>query len=383
MVTTDNRNPFASLDELLLPGDDGDAASDSSYSTGYDFLNADIGETLAEARRISANTADKAYRKLTASSNVTSYSLLTNLHKCPRLFELDKLQANSTIVVDSGIVNLDFAFGHAVGAGIQTFAVTKNLVAAQLAAFLAWRAPHDAEKVDKRGNSTGKSLAHATYAVEAFSYFWESELSEWEVVRLPNGKPATELAFAVNMQQQPVPMYHFGHIDVVLQHKTMKTLAVWEGKTTTNEDVDEAEFANSNQALGYSVVVDKLAEILGASGTEYEVLYIVYSAKARKFQMLPFGKTRTQRAEWLQDTLLDHANLATYQRIGFYPKRGESCVNKWGRKCQWFGSCHMQNESLFPGVVPPVLEDVDSVESLDFKFTLAELIANQQQKGSK
>ena len=379
MVTTDNRNPFASLDELLLPGDS-DGERDSSYTTGYDFLNADIGATLAEARRISANTADKAYRKLTASSNVTSYSLLTNLHKCPRLFELDKLQANSTVMVDNGIVNLDFAFGHAVGAGIQTFAVTKNLVAAELAAFLAWRAPHDAEKVDRRGSSTGKSLAHATYAVEAFSYFWESELSEWEVVRLPNGKPATELAFAVNMQQQPVPMYHFGHIDVVLQHKTMKTLAVWEGKTTTNEDVDEAEFANSNQALGYSVVVDKLAEILGASGTEYEVLYIVYSAKARKFQMLPFGKTRTQRAEWLQDTLLDHANLATYQRIGFYPKRGESCVNKWGRKCQWFGSCHMQNESLFPGVVPPVLEDVDSVESLDFKFTLAELIANQKER---
>lgn len=381
MATTNGRDPFASLDDILLPGER--AGDDAATFDPYNFLDADIGATLEEARRISANTADKAYRKLTASANVTSYSLLTNLHKCPRMFELDKLQANSQLLVDTGEVNLDFAFGHAVGAGIQTYAATKNLVAAQFAAFLAWRAPHDAEKLDKRGSSTGKSLAHATYAIEAFSYFWEQELSEWEVVRLPNGRPATELAFAVNMQQQPVPMYHFGHIDTVLQHKATGRLAVWEGKTTTFEEVDEAEFANSSQALGYSVVVDKLAEVLGANGTEYEVMYIIYSSKGKKFTLLPFGKTRTQRAEWLQDTLLDHANIATYQRIGFYPKRGESCVNKYGRKCQWFGSCHMQNDSLFPGVHPPVLEDVDSVESLDFKFSLDELIKNQQKGSSK
>lgn len=375
MATSRNYDPFASLDEILLPGDDW-----SGSKPGYDFLNGDISAEIAEAKRISANTADKAYRKLTASANVTSYSLLTNLHKCPRLFELDKLQANSEILVDSGLPNLDFAFGHAVGAGIQTYAATRSLVAAQFAAFLAWRAPHDAEKIDARGNSTGKSLAHATNAVEIFSYFWEENFSEWEVVRLPNGKPATELAFAVNFQQSPAPIYHFGHIDTVLQNKETKSLAVWEGKTTTTEDIDEAEFANSNQALGYSVVVDAIAQELQIDSTEYEVFYIVYSARARKFFLLPFGKTRTQRAEWLQDILLDHANLQTYQRLGYYPKRGESCVNKYGRKCFWFGSCQMSNEALFPGVTPPVLEEVTSVESLDFQFTLSDLIKSQQQR---
>lgn len=376
MATTNQRDPFASLDDILLPGDSGEYRAPQ----GYDFLNGDIGAEIAEAKRISANTADKAYRKLTASANVTSYSLLTNLHKCPRLFELDKLQANSELVLDAGPANLDFAFGHAVGAGIQTYAATKNLIAAQFAAFLAWRAPFDAEKVDARGNPVGKSLAHATNAVEIFASFWEEELSDWEVVKLPNGRPATELAFAIDMQQKPEPIYHFGHVDTVLQHKETKTLAVWEGKTTTMEDIDEAEYANSNQALGYSVIVDAIAQAIGASGTEYEVFYIVYSSKARKFLLLPFGKTRTQRAEWLQDTLLDHANLSTYQRIGFYPKRGESCVNKYGRKCHWFGSCQMSNASLFPGVEPPVLSDVDSVESLDFKFTLGDLIAAQQER---
>lgn len=381
-MATRNYDPFASLDDILLPGDSIASSYPINRALGYDFLKGDIGAEIAEAKRISANTADKAYRKLTASANVTSYSLLTNLHKCPRLFELDKLQANSEILVDVGPPNLDFAFGHAVGAGIQTYAATKSLIAAQFAAFLAWRAPHDAEKIDARGNPVGKSLAHATNAIEIFANFWEEELSEWEVVKLPNGRPATELAFAIDMQQAPEPIYHFGHVDTVLQHKETKTLAVWEGKTTTMEDIDEAEYANSNQALGYSVIVDAIAAEIGASGTEYEVLYIVYSSKARKFLLLPFGKTRTQRAEWLQDTLLDHANLSTYQRIGFYPKRGESCVNKYGRKCHWFGTCQMSNASLFPGVVPPVLSDVDSVESLDFKFTLSDLIKSQQERKS-
>lgn len=377
-MATRNYDPFASLDDLLLPGDSG--AQSSNHQRSYSFLDGDIGAEIAEAKRISANTADKAYRKLTASANVTSYSLLTNLHKCPRLFELDKLQANSEILVDDGPPNLDFAFGHAVGAGIQTYAATRSIIAAQFAAFLAWRAPHDAEKFDARGNSTGKSLAHATNAIEIFANFWEEELSEWEVVRLPNGRPATELAFAVDFEQKPEPVYHFGHVDTVLQHKETKSLAVWEGKTTTSEDIDEAEYANSNQALGYSVIVDAIAKEIGAEGTEYEVFYIVYSSKARRFLLLPFGKSRTQRAEWLQDTLLDHSNLATYQRIGFYPKRGEACVNRFGRKCHWFGTCHMSNSSLFPGVEPPVLTDVDAVESLDFKFTLSDLIKSQQER---
>lgn len=375
MVTTNGRTGFESLDDILLPGDSG------TYTAprGYDFLNSDIGAEISEAKRISANTADKAYRKLTSHSNVTSYSLLSNLHKCPRLFELEKLQANSEVLVIDGEVNLDFAYGHAVGAGIQTYAATGNLMAAQFAGFLAWRAPWDAEKFDKRGNSTGKSLHHAMFAIEKFSYFWEQELSEWEVLKI-DGVNATELAFAVDFQQTPIPFYHFGHIDTILRHKTRNVLAVWEGKTTGLENVDEATYANSSQALGYGVVVDRIAQLIGADGTEYEVFYIVYSSKSREFKLLPFGKTRTQRAEWLQDVLLDHSALATYQRIGFYPKRGESCINQWGRKCHWFGQCQMSNELLFPGVSPSELGDINGVEALDYTFKLSELI--QSQKGN-
>lgn len=372
-TNTTSSNAFARLDELVLTGVSTDRAASSNWS-GTES------QSLTEAKAISANTSDKAYRQLTSHENVTSYSLLTMLHECPRKYELEKLQANTAAKqVDNNLVNLDFAYGHAVGAGIQAYAATGSLTAAIFSAMLAWKAPWDAEKLDKRGAPTGKSLTMATLAVEKFASWWTENMSDWEVVVLPSGKKAVELAFAVDFQNG---RYHFGHIDVLLRNRESGKLAVWEGKTTGFENIRDAMYANSAQALGYSVVVDAIAKEIGADGTEYEVLYIVYSSKSREFQLLPFGKTRSQRAEWLQDTLLDHANLATYKRLSFYPKRGESCISKYGFVCNWFGYCTMKNSSLFPGVELKQLAEVslESIESLDFVFKLEDLVATQQEK---
>lgn len=363
MATYNPNSTRYSLDDLLF-GDIG---------------TLDIGTTpssLEEAKRISANTSDKAYRRLTASGNVTSYSKLAALHKCPRAYELDQLDANSPTLVESNSINLDFAFGHAVGAGIQTYAATQSLVAAQFAGFMAWKADWDAEKTDAKGNSKGKSLTWAMVAIEKFGYFYQRELSDFEVVTLPNGNPATELSFAVDMENG---FYHFGHIDTLLRSKSTGRLAVWEGKTTGFETVDEALYANSSQALSYSVVVDAIAKSLNYSGTDYEVIYVVYSSTSRDFQLLPFGKSRTQRAEWLQDVLLDHASIKQYDAIKFYPKRGESCYNSgFKQRCKHFGSCTMSNSSLHPSTVVKQLTTIEDVEAVDFKFTLSELVEAQK-----
>lgn len=369
--TSNNTNSaiFNKLDDLFI----------GTYNDGDSFnapaLTSFGRNESAEAKAISANTSDKAYRRLTAHENVTSYSLLSLLHTCPRKYELEKLKANADSGSSDDIVNLDFAFGHAVGSGIQTYAATKNITAALLACWLSWKAPWEAEKIDKRGHLAGKSLTWACYAVERFAYWYEENLGDWEVVILPSGKKAVELAFAVDSNNG---FYYFGHIDTVLRHKVTGQLAVWEGKTTGFENIDEALYANSNQALGYSVVVDAIAKELGSTGTDYEVLYIVYSSKSREFQLLPFGKSRTQRADWLQDILLDHSNLATYKTLSFYPKRGENCFDgRFNSRCQWFGTCNMQNSSIFPGVNLKTLNDVHGIEALDFTFTLAELVAAQ------
>lgn len=350
---------------------------DGRKSTLDSVMEIDLASAIAEGKRISASTSDKAYRKLTSHANVTSYSLLTGLHECPRRFQLEKLQANTEVLVDEDApVNLDFAFGHAVGSGIQTYAATGSLVAAQFAAFLAWKAPWDAVKLNRAGKPQGKSLVDALIAVEKFQTFWARQFQDYEVVTLPNGRPAVELAFAVDFENG---YYYFGHIDMLLRNKDDGKLAVFEGKTTAWAP-NSASYGNSNQALGYAVVVDRVATEIGAPGSDYDVFYCVWSAAEEEFAMIPFNKSLRQRAEWIQDILLDHANISTYQRINFYPKRGESCVNRYGRECWWYGQCNMRTDSLFPVTVPPKLEMVEDVEAVDFKFTLSELIATQKER---
>jgi hypothetical protein len=373
MASSDTSAIFNRLDEIFH-GSSSEFTDTSSIQEG-----ATAGQ-IDQAKLISASTSDKGYRRLMAHGNVTSYSKLNLLHSCPRLYELELFKNNvpkSPIFEEAQAANLDFAFGHAVGSGIQTFAATGSLQAAQLAAWLAWKAPYDAEKIDKRGTPAGKSLAYALWAVEKFAWFFQNELADWEVLTLPNGKAAVELAFAVDTQNG---FYHFGHIDTVLRHRSTGRLAVWEGKTTGVETVAEATYANSYQALGYSVVVDAIAHSLGFDSPDYEVMYIVYSSKTREFQLLPFTKSKTQRAEWLQDLLLDHALISQYKDLGFFPKRGEHCVNKYGRTCEWFGSCQMRNTSLFPNVEVVKLAHIEGLESVDFTFTLDQLVTAQQNR---
>lgn len=339
----------------------------------FDFSTLDGGGTLAV--KIAADTTEKSYRLLTARSNVTSYSKLEMLHDCPRRFELEMYSsaANTSDLEDE--MNLDFAFGHAVGAGIQTYGATKSLQAAQFAAFLAWKAPWDAEKLDKKDKSTGKSLAFALHAVEKFTYFFSQELSDWEVLILDSGKPAIEVSFGVDTENG---YYHLGHIDAILQNKETKQLAVWEGKTTGMSYIEPALYSNSYQALGYSVVVDAISKQLGLDSTSYDVLYIVYSSKEREFKLLPFVKGLAQRAEWLQDLLLNHSVISSYKKLNFFPKRGSSCLSRYGKTCKWYGTCNMKTETMFPAVELPSITSIQEAQPLDFTFTLSDLINAQK-----
>jgi PD-(D/E)XK nuclease superfamily len=393
MATTDPNTReaiFNRLDELF--GSNSSSNTRASSISNSNSSSDSEGASFSKAKSIATDVSDKEYRQLIAKSNCTSYSKLQNLHECPRRYELNQLRAAATAEVndvfsedsDPVAANIDFAYGHAVGAGIQTYAATGNLVGAKFAAFLAWKAPWDAEKMDaKKGTPTGdKSLAWALYAVEKFARFWEEELGDWEILQLPTirggeltSDPAVEVAFAVDTANG---FYHFGHIDAILIHKTERRLAVWEGKTTARESVKDAAYGNSYQALGYSVVVDAISKSMNLPVSNYEVFYIVYSSKAKEFLLLPFTKSLSQRAEWLQDLLLDHAMINKYEELGFYPKRGDSCINQYGRECEWYGQCQLKNSSLFPAAKLDKLESISSLKVVHFSFTLNELIDAQK-----
>jgi hypothetical protein len=307
-------------------------------------------------------TTDKKYETLQQYLNVTSYSILDVLHACPRKFQLIKARAASG---GTGSNNVNFAFGHSVGAGVAALLASNfNLEAGILNAMLAWRLPYIAAIPPKK-----KSITDACFAVQSYADFHQSALEDWKIWTLPNGKPALELAFSIDFENG---YKHYGHIDVILEHKTTGKLAIQENKTSGFREIETALYQNSNQALSYSILIDMLTE-----ETSYEVFYCVYSTLSREWQLLPFSKTTSLKAEWLLDAQLDHAAISTYQQINFFPKRGESCYSFMSR-CEFFNECNMTFHIGEPIMLPKGQE----AERVDFAFTLSQIKARQHQRNS-
>jgi hypothetical protein len=321
-------------------------------------------ETLAllgatELNTSYAATSDKSYNELQRYWNVTSYSMLDTLHQCPRKFQLIKARAAGGA---GGANNVDFAFGHSVGAGVQAWLMSKDLDAAIFNGMMAWRLNFDAS-IEKKN----KSIWNATLAIQKYASFHEETLEDWDVYVLPSGKPAIELSIEVIFENG---FKHYMHIDSILQHRSTKQLAIQENKTTGFKNIEEAIYANSSQALSYAVLLDMLG-----LDTTYEVFYVVYSTPSREWQLLPFSKNTTLKAEWLQDVMLDHASIATYRKMNFYPKRGDACF-AYMRRCEFFGTCNLVSNLSETAT----LAEEDSAEAHDFSFTLTDIISRQKAK---
>jgi hypothetical protein len=301
------------------------------------------------------------YQRLQSYRNVTSFSMLTELHRCPRRFQLIKARAATG---GARVENLDFAFGHSVGAGIQA-ALLGGEEAGIFSAFLAWDVRYDA--VLSKKNHPVKSSWQATLAVMKFAEFRNEHLYDWEVWTTPDGKPAIELSIEVDFENG---YKHYCHIDAILINRVSGKLAVLENKTDGWSSIDEAKYANSSQALGYAAVVDMLAD-----RTSFEVFYCIYGTTAQEWELLPFHKTTSLKAEWIADTQLDHSTIETYHKLQFYPKRGESCFD-FGRRCEFFGICN-----LTAAVATPLtLAANESAEAVDYSFTVSQLRANQHSR---
>lgn len=347
-----------------------------SMNTGNDPLaleilgNTSLGGTLgANWKALSAETTNKNYRRIVACGNITSYSQLSTLHECPRAFQLMKADAISEGASngdsDATQTNVDFAFGHSVGAGVQTLLATGNLTAALFAAFVSWKADYFADNTNEKRKTPTKSIFLAQIAVESFHAMQIAD--EWELYTFGDGTPGVEISFAVDMENG---YQHYGHIDLVLRNRRTGKLAIGEIKTTGFASVDEAVYANSSQALSYGVILDAIAP----GQNDYEVFYFVYSATAKEWQVLPFTKSLTQKASWIQDILLDHSAIDTYRKLEFFPQRGESCINRYGRRCKYFGICSITGHAR-------KLPDIDKgtyAEDVKFRFTRSELIQSQR-----
>lgn len=306
-----------------------------------------------------------------------SHSRQMTLDACPRKYELDskyRLRARKGSVT--------FAYGHAVGAGIQ--AAISGMSEARTLMFTILEYDYD---IDKVGNTSeqlsNKSLWHALAFVRRFWHLYNDGelhyLRGWEVATFQrDGETLSgvELTFVIDLGEGYT---YEGHIDLVLYNPKKDRYMVLELKTTNANNVDEAQFRNSGQPIGYSVVIDNIAGNLKASSS-LDVLYLIGKSKTQEMIPMPFTKTPLDKANFLMGMLLEKERVQLYEDNGFYPMHGQSCYNYF-RRCEYYGKCHMPEDTLRSMEVDENSDEViySKLEEPTFMFHIDELLERQQQ----
>lgn len=312
------------------------------------------------------NPTGSSYRKRMSNPWNLSYSTRKTLHKCPRRFELDKLRNVDVFSDDDngGLQdNVDFAFGSAVAAGIQQCMINGDRIASLFSAWMAWDAPLDSGKADKK-----KDINYVFAAVEQFLAHYKSFLGNWRLAYI-NNKPGVEISARIDLENG---FHYYLHIDCILQHQISGKFLVLEFKTTSFNNIHPAIYQNSDQALGYSVVLDAL---LSQEARTYEVLYLVYKSSAREFEPMFFTKNRLDRAKWVRNLLMDCEFIKARLQEGYFPQRDDGCFSFF-RPCPYFEMCSMKNDSLSKY---KNLMDVPVREILptDLTFKISDIINSQ------
>jgi len=259
-----------------------------------------------------------------------SYSSRTTLHRCPRKYQLSKI---STTPIEGRSESVTFAFGHAVGVGIQCVLENKDWNSVVIEMLLSW----DISDLYDEEPKSNKSFWTAVFAVQQFASIRTGALADYELAYFKD-LPAVELSFRISLLDDFV---YRGHVDVVLKHKITGKFLVIEVKTTGSSSVSEASYKNSSQALGYSIILDTIAP----GQSEYEVWYLVYKTKIQEYEILPFRKHYSDRAAWIKELIMDVQRIQTYEAEDWYPSYGESC-NDFFKPCEFFSNCKMSTGLL-------------------------------------
>jgi hypothetical protein len=300
-----------------------------------------------------------------------SHSSRTTLHKCPRKYQLYRLSSKQLSLADEKEVEqgVTFAYGSAVGMGVQSTLEGKTDDQIFLDTFLEW----DVDLLDNTPRQK-KSFWLALFAVQKFmSLRADGFLDDYELVYY-NGKPAVELSFQINL---PNGFKYRGFVDAVLKHKLTGEIMVLECKTSSGT-ANSTMYKNSGQALGYSVVLD----ILFPELSSYLVLYLVYESKSYEYKELPFEKSLLQRALWLQELLIDTQMIELYESYHTYPMHGETCLDFF-RDCEYLSLCTLSTQNMTKPLTEEIVEKIE-VDATAYQFTVDfyDLVEAQVSKGT-
>mgnify|MGYP000405623130 CR=1 FL=1 len=342
-----------SLEESTLPG------IETGYESGSEVPLVDslgiVDGPIPDPIKAVSGSIDPRIKFLSYSSTLT-------LHACPRKFQLYRLRADK--VEETLDESLTFAFGHAVGEGIQLVLQGKPYAEILFWLGIGWK-PLLTDRDVKRK----KSFAEAIQAIRKFIALREAGFLEHLELVYINGKPACELGFSIVLFDN----FRFrGSIDAVFRDIRDGSIIVLECKTTWHDKINSAQFKNSSQALGYSVVLDRLFPGLSS----YSVLYLVYSTSTLEYTPMPFPKSFESRAEWIRSIVFDVEDIIRYEEAGIYPRRGESCF-EFFKPCEYLNSCNFSTSYLAKPFCESAEEIEKDEEKYEYKFNLVDLIQSQ------
>lgn len=285
------------------------------------------------------------------------------LNTCERKFQKDRLLVPEAPLIESAPSPV-LIRGSAFGIGVQTYLLTGDIDKAVYQTWLAYFPEvYDEQKKIYQWRTINNLLCckdaldriRARYKVAVFE-----------------GKPAVELSFRLDIDDK---WYYVGYIDAVLYDTVSNIYVTFEVKTTAYKLIDLTPmYKNSGQALGYSIVIDK---IVGEKQSKYGVLYFVCRDQqgdnfVPDVYVFPFTKTLLDRLRWFYTVGLDVQRLNTMLENDLFPMRGNSCVT-FNRVCQHFGTCHLTGSDI-----PRKVEE-DQIE-YQFRYRLDDVIADHLER---
>lgn len=316
-----------------------------------------------------------------------SYSRSLVLHRCPR-----KMHLSTAYKLRPDRASTTFAYGHAVGAGLQSIFKGLSMERCVLAAIAAYDYPMDRCEDDKTVRD-GKTVWNAIQMVEriyglyssgSFSYLdgWELAWFDTEVDGQIVPIAGIELTFVIDLGPAPVEgqrRTYEGHIDLVLFNPSLNRYMIVELKTTSSSRVDKASYQNSAQALGYGVVLDSIAHNLAATAS-FDVLYMVVKSGTQEIVPFPFTKTHLDKAEWLNGIMSDTMTIDQYHADNWWPARGEAC-NDFFKPCEYIDMCHYSHDELKAMEVSTTQDSVVFSQMMEptYFFDINDLLERQAQ----
>lgn len=292
-----------------------------------------------------------------------SHSSRGLLHGCERKYyltrykKLDSLADIAPPDTDKNNEHLDF--GSALGIGIQALIITNGDLEAAI--WTAIRAFNFANETPT------KNIRSLVFGLMSFDQQWN--YNEWEVAIYDNN-PAAELSFKIILD--PVTGdYTCGFMDLVLRSVSTGLYTVLEVKSTGVKHENIAPmYSNSDQGVGYSIVLDHIA---GEHST-FHVLYAVMQLKSNNivptWHFLPFLKTKKDRLEFLLAQQLDYEYLKQLEAIDFWPMRGNHCI-AFGKVCHLYGTCQLETLKELP------FQPAKAEHDWTFTYNVQELIEEQ------